>query len=103
MKAKLEYLGDMDARICVQCHTILNLSSNNQRSTESPIDYNDDAQQEAARQPNPNNPMEYCSVIPPYQQVNPQVGFFCSMKVLSIYWDFHEFLAINRAIGDGSS
>lgn len=25
-----------------------------------------------ARSPNPNNPMEYCSVIPPHQQVNQQ-------------------------------
>lgn len=72
MKAKLEYLGDIDVRICTQCHAILNLSNN--RSTESSIDYNDESQQEAARQPNPNNPMEYCSVIPPYQQVNPQVS-----------------------------
>lgn len=31
--------------------------------------YNAESPSPMTRSPNPNNPMEYCSVIPPYQQV----------------------------------
>lgn len=83
LKAKLEYMGDAEVRICVQCDILLNSRSN--------ADCDSDPDDAAAsidaasnvnapysgqisapnltRSPNPNNPLEYCSVIPPYQQV----------------------------------
>lgn len=63
MKAKLEYMEEQEARICIQCDHILSL-----RDAEIPNVASAGAN--AARQPNPNNPMEYCSVIPPHQQVS---------------------------------
>lgn len=63
MKAKLEYMEDQEARICIQCDHILSL-----RDAEIPNVASSGVN--AARQPNPNNPMEYCSVIPPHQQVS---------------------------------
>lgn len=87
LKAKLEYMGDVEARVCTQCDILLNNLSNG--ST-----FNADGEQDGAatgidiasvigggqaaasgsshsgsQTPNPNNPMEYCSTIPPHQQV----------------------------------
>lgn len=63
MKAKLEYMEDQEARICIKCDDILS-----RRDAEIP-NISLTETNPAARQPNPNNPMEYCSVIPPHQQV----------------------------------
>ncbi|XP_014235930.1 zinc finger FYVE domain-containing protein 9 isoform X2 [Trichogramma pretiosum] len=72
MKYRLEYLNNADSRVCTQCHQILTkaesdngsgehagFSSNSNIGINSPI----------GRPPNPNNPMEYCSTIPPLQQL----------------------------------
>lgn len=82
LKAKLEYMGDVEARICIQCDILLNSlnniyhGDNDQDGTAtgidvaSDIDTNPDASSPSMlRSPNPNNPMEYCSTIPPLQQV----------------------------------
>lgn len=83
LKAKLAYMGDTEARICVQCDILLNSQhSDNGDSDHEPtpgidvasaIDTNQDASTVMSpsllRSPNPNNPMEYCSTIPPLQQV----------------------------------
>uniref|UniRef100_A0A182QL36 FYVE-type domain-containing protein n=1 Tax=Anopheles farauti TaxID=69004 RepID=A0A182QL36_9DIPT len=76
LKAKLEYMRDVEARICIECDVILSIQQ--QQAMEA-----DQHQQllgatmqggaaiaggNSSRQPNPNNPMEYCSVIPPLQQ-----------------------------------
>lgn len=61
-KAKLEYLGDAEARICIQCDHILSKCDGELPSENASL--------QPSRQPNPNNPMEYCSVIPPHQQVS---------------------------------
>uniref|UniRef100_A0A336M7I6 CSON013165 protein n=1 Tax=Culicoides sonorensis TaxID=179676 RepID=A0A336M7I6_CULSO len=61
MKAKLEYMEDQEVRICIQCDHILS-----RREAE----ISNDGNSNEPRQPNPNNPMEYCSVIPPHQQVS---------------------------------
>lgn len=74
MKAKLEYMEDQEARICIQCDHILSL-----QDTELPNVVSSDAN--AARQPNPNNPMEYCSVIPPHQQVSSSAATPISVMV----------------------
>lgn len=82
LKAKLEYMNNAEAKICVQCDVILNRQSNSNNEDDLPA--GDALEATAAngsntlsrqssidnkRQPNPNNPMEYCSVIPPHQQV----------------------------------
>lgn len=61
-KAKLPYLDDAEARVCAQCDGIL---KRNKEALENPDNGN------SPRQPNPNNPMEYCSVVPPHEQVSP--------------------------------
>ncbi|XP_063705751.1 zinc finger FYVE domain-containing protein 9 [Culicoides brevitarsis] len=65
MKAKLEYMEDQEARICIQCDHILSLQEDAAIGNMP-----ESGAGAAARQPNPNNPMEYCSVIPPHQQVS---------------------------------
>lgn len=73
MKHKLEYLG-AEARVCTRCHEALaretdSGSGDSQHSTpRRDNDITGDAAA-AAGQPNPNNPMEYCSVVPPHEQV----------------------------------
>ncbi|XP_031627102.1 zinc finger FYVE domain-containing protein 9 isoform X2 [Contarinia nasturtii] len=81
LKAKLEYLGDVEARICIQCDILLNQNRDPNRNLGDPQSAGVDSAamvnspygdmpSPMARSPNPNNPMEYCSVIPPHQQVN---------------------------------
>lgn len=75
-KAKLEYLGDVEARVCTQCDILLNRNKDPSRENDtsgrtdpainSPYG---EMHSPMTRSPNPNNPMEYCSVIPPHQQV----------------------------------
>uniref|UniRef100_A0A182FA17 Uncharacterized protein n=1 Tax=Anopheles albimanus TaxID=7167 RepID=A0A182FA17_ANOAL len=78
LKAKLAYLGDAEGRICLECDVILSIQQ--QQALESGQLAGIDggglgggtggmgAGATGHRQPNPNNPMEYCSVIPPLQQ-----------------------------------
>lgn len=56
LKARIEYLDFTEARVCQPCFTILDSSNSGE------------AHNSLGRQPNPNNPMEYCSTIPPLQQ-----------------------------------
>ncbi|XP_039286923.1 uncharacterized protein LOC111051534 isoform X2 [Nilaparvata lugens] len=58
MKAKLLFMEGEEARVCQRCYNIL--------ERDGPCD---GARSPLGRQPNPNNPMEYCSTIPPLQQV----------------------------------
>lgn len=65
-------MGDVEARICVQCDILLNNCDVEQDYAASGIDANAMFGTNACiatRSPNPNNPMEYCSPIPPHQQV----------------------------------
>uniref|UniRef100_A0A8D8WRK3 Zinc finger FYVE domain-containing protein 9 n=1 Tax=Cacopsylla melanoneura TaxID=428564 RepID=A0A8D8WRK3_9HEMI len=57
-KAPLEYLQQAQERVCLVCYELLmnKPASGAQPSRPGP------------RQPNPNNPMEYCSTIPPLEQ-----------------------------------
>ncbi|XP_043941949.1 zinc finger FYVE domain-containing protein 9 [Protopterus annectens] len=57
LKCKLNYMEKKEARVCVTCHSVLlNAQAwDNVMSTSS-------------QSPNPNNPAEYCSTIPPLQQ-----------------------------------
>lgn len=56
LKAPLEYMEFMEARVCQPCfNSIYRVSLEDDRYS-------------LGRQPNPNNPMEYCSTIPPLQQ-----------------------------------
>lgn len=68
LRAKLEYMGDVEARVCTACERRLNKDGYDALNLLTP----DDQYQSSDRPsipPNPNNPMEYCSVIPPHQQV----------------------------------
>ncbi|EDS41193.1 smad anchor for receptor activation [Culex quinquefasciatus] len=74
LKAKLEYLGDVEARICIPCDIILNQQQQALEEaaygTQFAIAAGASGPSSSSRQPNPNNPMEYCSTVPPFQQAN---------------------------------
>ncbi|MEQ2255273.1 Zinc finger FYVE domain-containing protein 9, partial [Ilyodon furcidens] len=57
LKCKLVYMDRKEARVCVTCHSALT----SVQSTETPASA-------VNHSPNPNNPAEYCSTIPPLQQ-----------------------------------
>ncbi|XP_017793357.1 PREDICTED: zinc finger FYVE domain-containing protein 9-like isoform X2 [Habropoda laboriosa] len=74
MKYKLEYQGNIDSRVCVSCYQLLTKAEAEQGMGEWSSSYstcanNNDINSPQERQPNPNNPMEYCSTIPPLQQL----------------------------------
>ncbi|TMW45534.1 hypothetical protein DOY81_009386 [Sarcophaga bullata] len=82
-KFKLEFLTEPESRVCVQCYLILtqrqtqsalnpnvNTSSASVGSTQNTTNVTNDTIIPSNRSPNPNNPMEYCSTIPPYRQVS---------------------------------
>uniref|UniRef100_A0A3Q3XHC2 FYVE-type domain-containing protein n=1 Tax=Mola mola TaxID=94237 RepID=A0A3Q3XHC2_MOLML len=56
LKCKLIYMDRKEARVCVTCHSALTT-----QSWETPVAVSNQS-------PNPNNPAEYCSTIPPLQQ-----------------------------------
>ncbi|XP_041849239.1 zinc finger FYVE domain-containing protein 9 isoform X2 [Melanotaenia boesemani] len=57
LKCKLVYMDRKEARVCVTCHSALTSA----QSWETPATSSNQS-------PNPNNPAEYCSTIPPLQQ-----------------------------------
>ncbi|XP_069014038.1 zinc finger FYVE domain-containing protein 9 isoform X1 [Embiotoca jacksoni] len=57
LKCKLVYMDRKEARVCVTCHSALTTT----QSWETPTPA-------INQSPNPNNPAEYCSTIPPLQQ-----------------------------------
>ncbi|KAK5638041.1 hypothetical protein RI129_012336 [Pyrocoelia pectoralis] len=66
-KYKLEYLNE-EARVCVKCYDLLNKDTNSSSGSEGLSSTNSPNHQSVT--PNPNNPMEYCSMVPPLQQIN---------------------------------
>ncbi|KAK9874288.1 hypothetical protein WA026_002640 [Henosepilachna vigintioctopunctata] len=76
LKYRLEYL-DAEARVCKKCYDILNKDTNSSTGSEVSQESSSPARNITATQvspglgqPNPNNPLEYCSTIPPLQQVD---------------------------------
>ncbi|XP_063926655.1 zinc finger FYVE domain-containing protein 9 isoform X2 [Zophobas morio] len=61
LKYRLEYLEDV-ARVCNKCYDILAKEATSSSGSES--------NSPRMSQPNPNNPLEYCSTVPPHQQVS---------------------------------
>ncbi|XP_044285849.1 zinc finger FYVE domain-containing protein 9 isoform X2 [Varanus komodoensis] len=57
LKCKLIYMDRKEARVCVICHSVLM----NAQAWENMMSA-------SSQSPNPNNPAEYCSTIPPLQQ-----------------------------------
>lgn len=57
LKCRLVYMDRKEARVCVTCHSAL--TSAQSWETQTPA---------SSQSPNPNNPAEYCSTIPPLQQ-----------------------------------
>ncbi|KAH0618625.1 hypothetical protein JD844_018000 [Phrynosoma platyrhinos] len=57
LKCKLLYMDRKEARVCVICHSVLL----NAQAWENMMSA-------SSQSPNPNNPAEYCSTIPPLQQ-----------------------------------
>uniref|UniRef100_A0A3Q2QAF3 Zinc finger FYVE-type containing 9 n=1 Tax=Fundulus heteroclitus TaxID=8078 RepID=A0A3Q2QAF3_FUNHE len=57
VKCRLAYMDRKEARVCVTCHSALT----SVQSAETPAPA-------VSQSPNPNNPAEYCSTIPPLQQ-----------------------------------
>ncbi|XP_058467089.1 zinc finger FYVE domain-containing protein 9 [Malaya genurostris] len=71
LKAKLEYLENVEARICITCDIILNQQQQALEEAQYGSQFAVAAGASSSnRQPNPNNPMEYCSTVPPFQQAN---------------------------------
>lgn len=58
LKCRLMYMDRKEARVCVTCHSALTSAA---QSWETPTTASNQS-------PNPNNPAEYCSTIPPLQQ-----------------------------------
>ncbi|KAG5312795.1 ZFYV9 protein, partial [Acromyrmex insinuator] len=69
MKYRLEYQGNIDSRVCVSCFHLLTKAENEQGIGDWSASYNSYTDCGDERQPNPNNPMEYCSTVPPLQQL----------------------------------
>ncbi|XP_066548547.1 zinc finger FYVE domain-containing protein 9 isoform X1 [Amia ocellicauda] len=57
LKCRLMYMDRKEARVCVTCHSVLM----NAQAWETMVSA-------CNQSPNPNNPAEYCSTIPPLQQ-----------------------------------
>ncbi|XP_062843554.1 zinc finger FYVE domain-containing protein 9 [Trichomycterus rosablanca] len=57
LKCRLMYMDRKEARVCVTCHHALTNAQPWENSVSS-----------SNQSPNPNNPAEYCSTIPPLQQ-----------------------------------
>ncbi|OCT82744.1 zinc finger FYVE domain-containing protein 9 [Xenopus laevis] len=57
LKCKLQYMDKKEARVCIICHSVLM----NAQAWENMLSA-------SIQSPNPNNPAEYCSTIPPMQQ-----------------------------------
>ncbi|XP_067846308.1 zinc finger FYVE domain-containing protein 9 isoform X3 [Heptranchias perlo] len=74
LKCKLNYMDMKEARVCVTCHSVLTSSSSLSILRINFIPEPIQAQawenmfSASASSPNPNNPAEYCSTIPPLQQ-----------------------------------
>lgn len=62
-KFALNYMEGKEGRVCKPCKNIL------ERLAKAEDSQNLRATEESERRPNPANPMEYCSTIPPHQQV----------------------------------
>ncbi|XP_030257436.1 zinc finger FYVE domain-containing protein 9 isoform X2 [Sparus aurata] len=65
LKCRLMYMDRKEARVCVTCHSALTTGEHHckdiAQSWETPAPASNQS-------PNPNNPAEYCSTIPPLQQ-----------------------------------
>nr|CAD7200838.1 unnamed protein product [Timema douglasi] len=74
LKSRLEYMENAEARVCQPCFdSLARVSAVEQVESASgsltPLDETEGVEGTALRrQPNPNNPMEYCSTIPPLEQ-----------------------------------
>ncbi|XP_044248895.1 zinc finger FYVE domain-containing protein 9 [Drosophila takahashii] len=69
---RLEFANEPESRVCVQCYMILSERQANGSSSESAP--GSALPPTPMRSPNPNNPMEYCSTIPPHRQVATSPG-----------------------------
>lgn len=59
LKYKLEYMDNQEARVCTKCYEVLSGQSSEGQTSPSG----------SQRPLNPANPMDYCSTVPPLQQV----------------------------------
>ncbi|XP_074641262.1 uncharacterized protein LOC141899011 [Tubulanus polymorphus] len=66
MKIKLPYLDNKENRVCQMCHQSLTRSDDSDNLASE--DSQRQGQTSSSTSPNPNNPSEYCSTIPPLQQ-----------------------------------
>ncbi|XP_033156823.1 zinc finger FYVE domain-containing protein 9 [Drosophila mauritiana] len=69
---RLEFATEPESRVCVQCYMILSERQANGLNSESAP--GSALPPTPMRSPNPNNPMEYCSTIPPHRQVASSPG-----------------------------
>ncbi|CAG0897644.1 unnamed protein product [Darwinula stevensoni] len=71
-KAKLKYMENKEGRVCQQCLYVIQKVENLERRTAPPssiLPPNHSPVLPSGRTPNPNNPAEYCSTLPPWEQV----------------------------------
>lgn len=76
MKYKLSYMDNAEARVCTKCYEILSREMEGCEGQQASSGSEGSAESQGAspvapqsRPLNPGNPMEYCSVVPPHQQV----------------------------------
>ena len=63
-KAKLEYLDHREERVCAVCYRILSSDLSDEMN---------ETQEVTSTGPNPSNPSEYCSTVPPLDQAGPSL------------------------------
>ncbi|EEB15937.1 zinc finger protein FYVE domain-containing protein, putative [Pediculus humanus corporis] len=64
MRASLEYLQNQEQRVCETCFQTL------AKILMDELQNDEDSESSPRKRPNPNNPMEYCSTVPPPLQIN---------------------------------
>ncbi|XP_014218301.1 zinc finger FYVE domain-containing protein 9 isoform X2 [Copidosoma floridanum] len=71
MRYRLEYQSNVDSRVCIPCHQLLTKAESDTGSSDYAgcLNTNISTINSPQARPNPNNPMEYCSTIPPLQQL----------------------------------
>ncbi|KAF2359595.1 Smad anchor for receptor activation Smad-binding domain [Trinorchestia longiramus] len=68
-KAQLPYMDYREARVCATCKTLMAIAEDHDmRGPTSGNQGSSSSGSSSPRSPDPNNPMEYCSRIPPLQQ-----------------------------------
>lgn len=70
-RMSLDYMEFREGRVCTRCKATMDRVQQETRVVAAGSVSPTQQQQQRERPPNPNNPMEYCSTVPPTQQATP--------------------------------